>query len=486
MDRRIADRYLLGEQIGRGGTSRVHAALDERLGRRVAVKLLHTDLVQSADPAGRERFLREGPTSAAFHHRHAVTVFDAGEDGGDLYIVMQLVDGPSLAEVIANGGPLPVEEATRITGQILEALTAAHASGIVHRDVKPANILLAANGDALLTDFGIAKRFDELESSVTRTGTLVGTPRYLSPEQAAGQPAGPASDVYSMGLVLFEMLTGRSPFPDGTSDELAAARRAPGVDVRDLRPEVPEALAATVARALEVDPAQRFRTAAAMGAALASAWSPPAPALPESAILTQVIEAAPAVVGIRSGDTQVMPSSVGADAEAVAATTDSTSNENTISLGAVLLGVLVVVLLVGAWLYSRRSEAAPSSAASSTSPTTTIASSTTGAPQTVVSVTTLNSPVTLDEIIPGFARTADLRTFQAQLASNPRLVGAAGSAIADELGALLDERSTKQQREQALNLRRRLQPWVDADELDPVIAAALSDLLAPLADKAKG
>jgi serine/threonine-protein kinase len=171
----LAGRYVLGDRLGVGGSSRVHVALDTRLGRKVAVKLLNADIVGVADPAGRDRFLREGKTTAAFSHRHAVTAFDAGEDSGDLFIVMELVDGPSLAQRLAQFGPLSISEAVRIGSEVLSALAAAHAAGIVHRDVKPGNILIGADGETKLADFGIAKRFDKLEASVTSTGMVVGT-----------------------------------------------------------------------------------------------------------------------------------------------------------------------------------------------------------------------------------------------------------------------------------------------------------------------
>ena len=191
---------------------------------------------------------RRVSTTAGFSHRHTVTVFDAGEDDGDLFIVMELVDGPSLAEYLARTGPLPVDETVRLAGQVLSALAAAHAAGIVHRDVKPANILIGADGETKLADFGIAKRFDDLDASVTASGMVIGTPRYLAPEQALGSPVTPATDVYAMGIVLFEMLTGRLPF-EAESPAAAAlerlSRTAP--DVRSLRPDVPPALAAAIA-----------------------------------------------------------------------------------------------------------------------------------------------------------------------------------------------------------------------------------------------
>ena len=272
MPRRLADRYVLGDRLGVGGSSRVHVALDTRLGRKVAVKLLNADVVAAADPAGRERFLREGKTTAAFSHRHAVTVFDAGEDSGDLFIVMELVDGPSLAQRLAQSGPLSIGEAVRIASQVLSVLATAHAAGIVHRDVKPANILIGADGETKLADFGIAKRFDDLEGSVTSTGMVVGTPRYLAPEQAVGGAATPASDVYSVGVVLFEMLTGRLPFEAETTVAAALAQQAgPAPDVRTLRPEVPAGLATVVAQALATQPAERPASAAEMLTSLRAA-----------------------------------------------------------------------------------------------------------------------------------------------------------------------------------------------------------------------
>ncbi len=189
----LAERYALEHELAVGGFARVYRGTDRRLGRPVAVKLLEAGRIATADPEAKRRFVREARSSAGFTHPHAVTVFDAGEADGELFIVMELVDGPSLAEAMAERGPLPEGDAVRIATQVLSALGAAHASGIVHRDVKPANILLDARGDAKLADFGIAKRFDDLTDSLTATGLIVGTLRYLSPEQARGEPISPAS-----------------------------------------------------------------------------------------------------------------------------------------------------------------------------------------------------------------------------------------------------------------------------------------------------
>ncbi len=307
MTRRLAGRYVLGDQLGAGGTSRVHAAVDERLGRRVAVKLLDARIVAAADPVGRERFLQEGHTTAGFSHRHAVTVFDAGEDDGDLFIVMELVDGPSLAEYLARTGPLPVDETVRLAGQVLSALAAAHAAGIVHRDVKPANILIGADGETKLADFGIAKRFDDLDASVTATGMVIGTPRYLAPEQALGSPVTPATDVYAMGIVLFEMLTGRLPF-EAESPAAAAlerlSRTAP--DVRTLRPDVPPALAAAIARALATEPDERPATAADLLALLDSTSSTSAGSL-ATLDPTHLMDSTTSPATARPDATEVLP-----------------------------------------------------------------------------------------------------------------------------------------------------------------------------------
>jgi serine/threonine protein kinase len=262
MTRLLADRYELGEVVGAGGVARVHRAVDHHLEREVAVKVLDDDRARSADPSGRDRFLREARSAARLHHPHLVTVFDAGEDAGQLFLVMELVDGQSLAVLIAERAPLPIEEAVSIACQILDGLSAVHADGVVHRDVKPANVLVDRNGRVLLTDFGIAKRLDDIEEQLTYSGMVVGTPTYLAPEQAIGGRLSEATDVYLVGLVLYEMLTGRRP--------TGSAR-----DPRQVRPDVPAAVAAAVARATDADPGRRFGTAQQMIDALREAPTRP-------------------------------------------------------------------------------------------------------------------------------------------------------------------------------------------------------------------
>jgi serine/threonine-protein kinase len=192
------------------------------------------------------------------HHPHLVTIYDAGEDAGELFLVMELVDGESLAALIARRAPLAVDEAVSIAVQLLDGLSAVHADGVIHRDIKPANVLVDRSGCVRLTDFGIAKRLDEIEDHLTSSGMVVGTPTYLAPEQAVGGRLSTSTDIYLVGVVLYEMLTG-------------ARLVEPGLDPRRVRGDVPPGVAAAVARATDVDPLRRFATADDMIAALRAA-----------------------------------------------------------------------------------------------------------------------------------------------------------------------------------------------------------------------
>ena len=263
----IADRYELGRTLGAGGMARVVQAHDRVLDREVAIKLLREDI--AVDPAVRERFLGEARTAARFTHPNAVTVFDTGQDGRQPWIAMELIAGEDLSERLARDGRLEETEAIGVAGAVLAALDAAHANGFVHRDVKPGNIMLLDDGGVKLADFGIAKGIQEMTAGLTATGQIIGTAKYLSPEQVDGQPASPASDVYAMGCVLYEMLTGQPPFTGESPIGIALAHtRDPVPDVRRARPDVSPAVAAAVTRALSKDPAQRFASAGDMRRAL--------------------------------------------------------------------------------------------------------------------------------------------------------------------------------------------------------------------------
>ena len=272
----IAGRYELQRLLGAGGVGRVYAAIDTRLDRRVAIKLVSADQAESNDPASTARFVAEARIGARFAHPNAVSVFDAGSSDGYLYLVTELVAGANLAQHLDAHGRLDVNHAVRVADQILGALEAAHAAGIVHRDVKPSNVLLDNEGNGKLADFGIAKRLDDVESSLTADGQFVGTPRYASPEQAAGRPATAATDVYATGVVLFEMLTGRPLYEGDEPVAVAIANQtAPIPDVRAIRPDVPAELAAVVRKALAKSPSDRYPDAGALRRALAEVVSSP-------------------------------------------------------------------------------------------------------------------------------------------------------------------------------------------------------------------
>ncbi|MFE9420736.1 serine/threonine-protein kinase [Streptomyces griseofuscus] len=205
----IAGRYRLRDTIGRGAMGEVWRAFDETLGRPVAVKLL---LPHDSDPTASSRFRLEAQTAGRLSHPNVVGVLDFGEFEGRLFLVMELVDGGSLDGLLSASGPLSAERVAKIAAQAAIGLALAHRQGIVHRDIKPANLLLSADDTLKIGDFGIARFFDDPNSALTATGQIVGTSLYLAPERALGRTAGPASDVYSLGCVLYQLLTGRPPF----------------------------------------------------------------------------------------------------------------------------------------------------------------------------------------------------------------------------------------------------------------------------------
>src|SRR5213080_3775260 len=251
----IGGRYRLDAVIGRGGMSTVYKAFDTVLERPVAIKLMHREIASDSEQL--ERFRREARSVAQLNHPHIVTVIDAGEDEGTPYIVFEFVDGETLKERIKRNGRLAIPEAIAYAIEIARALGAAHAQGIVHRDVKPQNVLIDEEGAAKVTDFGIARTLDQ--EGLTADGRVLGTTDYVSPEQALGHPVTGQSDLYSLGIVLFEMLTGQVPFK-GESQVAVAMKHVreelPDVQVR--RPEVSSALAAVVDRATAKDLAERY------------------------------------------------------------------------------------------------------------------------------------------------------------------------------------------------------------------------------------
>jgi serine/threonine-protein kinase len=252
----IRDRYELEELVGTGGMSTVFRAHDRQLDRRVAIKILHEHY--AADPEYLERFRREARAVARLSHPNIVTVIDRGDDGGRQYIVFEYVEGENLKELVVRSGRLPVRRALELALATADGLSFAHDHGLVHRDVKPQNVLLSEEGEVKVTDFGIARSL-HVEHGVTQTGTVLGTGEYLAPEQASGRQVSPATDVYSLGVVLWELLAGDVPFT-GENFVAVALRHVnePPPSLRERRPDVTPRLDAAVQRALAKDPARRF------------------------------------------------------------------------------------------------------------------------------------------------------------------------------------------------------------------------------------
>jgi serine/threonine protein kinase len=275
----LAGRYELGAVLGRGGMAEVRTAWDRRLNRAVAVKTLFPDLAER--PGIRERFEGEARAAARLAHPNAVAVFDVGEEEGIAFIVMEQVIGPTLEQELARG-PLDVGRVVRLGTELLAALGAAHAAGLVHRDVKPANILITPDGSTKVADFGIAKAVADDEATappmdLTTTGQMLGTVAYMAPERLAGQAATVQSDLYSVGVVLYEALSGTRPFAASTPIAVVrAVDQASPVPLRDCCPGLEPGLVAVVERAMAKDPEGRFVSAADMAAALGARAGPSA------------------------------------------------------------------------------------------------------------------------------------------------------------------------------------------------------------------
>jgi serine/threonine-protein kinase len=264
----LADRYTLERELGAGGMATVYLAQDVKHDRQVAIKVLREDLSASL---GAGRFLREIKIAAQLQHPHILPLLDSGEADGFLFFVMPYIKGQSLRERIDREGELPVHEAVRLLTEVVDALVEAHEHGVVHRDVKPDNVMLSGR-HALVTDFGVAKAISEAtgRNTVTTLGVAVGTPTYMSPEQAAADPhVDHRSDIYSVGVMAYEMLSGRPPFTGSTPQQVLAAHVTEVPDsVAKRRPAIPPAIEAVVMRCLAKRPADRFQTAADLHAAL--------------------------------------------------------------------------------------------------------------------------------------------------------------------------------------------------------------------------
>jgi serine/threonine-protein kinase len=297
----VAGRYRLDERLGAGGMSTVFKALDTVLERPVAVKLLAEHLAD--DEAFVARFRREALAAARLQHPNIVQVFDSGLDEPSQrhYIVMEYVEGPSCADLIRDQGVLDIQQAVGIVRDACHGLDYAHRAGVVHRDVKPGNLLISRDtGAAKLADFGIAKAAEQ--TRITQVGSVLGTAAYLSPEQATGAESTPASDIYSLGVCAYQFLSGRLPHEYGSLTELALKQQSESVQpIRAFRPEVPEALDRAIRVCLERDPAARYATALDMAEAVSAGASG------DDSQVTQLLERTQALSAADPQATRALP-----------------------------------------------------------------------------------------------------------------------------------------------------------------------------------
>ncbi|MBC2641106.1 MULTISPECIES: Stk1 family PASTA domain-containing Ser/Thr kinase [unclassified Rhodococcus (in: high G+C Gram-positive bacteria)] len=351
--RNLSSRYELGEILGFGGMSEVHLARDVRLSRDVAIKVLRADLAR--DPTFYLRFRREAQNAAALNHPAIVAVYDTGEaetEAGPLpYIVMEYVDGDTLRDIVRSEGPMAPRRAMEVISDVCAALDFSHRNGIVHRDVKPANVMINRAGAVKVMDFGIARAISDASSPMTQTAAVIGTAQYLSPEQARGEQVDARSDVYSLGCVLFEILTGEPPFKGDSPVAVAYQHvredpQTPSV----VNPDIPRELDSVILKAMSKNPANRYQTAADMRSDLVRVLGgqrPSAPMVMSDEDRTTILGA----VDSGAGNYRRTP----ATSATAAAKTDAgepDKKKNPMRLALMALGALIVVGIVGAFLWS--------------------------------------------------------------------------------------------------------------------------------------
>jgi serine/threonine-protein kinase len=256
----FGNRYEIGEMIGTGGMADVYIGEDQRLSRKVAVKVLRSDLAR--DPSFVARFRKEALAAAGLNHPGIVAVYDSGEEGANSYIVMELVNGHTLREEISKSTPLTVDRSLEIIEGVLAALSYSHSNGIIHRDIKPGNIMLTDSGDVKVMDFGIARAMDDIGATMTSTWNVVGTAQYLSPEQATGEAADLRSDIYSVGCLLYELVAGQPPFTGDTPVAIAYQHVSSDFPLPSaINPELNENIDKIITVALAKSPEDRYQSA---------------------------------------------------------------------------------------------------------------------------------------------------------------------------------------------------------------------------------
>src|SRR5665213_1624811 len=344
----FSERYELNHLIARGGMAEVYRAHDRLLDRPVALKVLFPEL--SIDRSFVERFRREAQAAANLSHPNIVPVFDWGEDSGAYFIVMEFIDGRPLSSILKTAGPLSADRAADIGSHVAAALGYAHKHGVIHRDVKPGNVLITDEGQVKVTDFGIARAINT-EESLTQTGAVMGTATYFSPEQAEGMGVDARSDIYSLGVVLFEMATGRPPFLGDTPVAVASkhVRDHPPAP-RELNPSIPPTFEAIILKAMAKNPEHRYATAEDLRADLLRFNEGRTVLAMDDATALLAVAGTTAVVGAVSAMDATQAVGAVPPAEEAA---EEESGSNRTRTYAIILAVLVLLLLVAGYFLAR-------------------------------------------------------------------------------------------------------------------------------------
>ncbi len=351
--RKLSSRYELGEILGFGGMSEVHLARDLRLSRDVAIKVLRADLAR--DPTFYLRFRREAQNAAALNHPAIVAVYDTGEaetDAGPLpYIVMEYVDGVTLRDIVRGEGPMAPRRTMEVIADVCAALDFSHRNGIVHRDIKPANIMINRAGSVKVMDFGIARAISDSSSPMTQTAAVIGTAQYLSPEQARGEQVDARSDVYSLGCVLFELLTGEPPFKGDSPVAVAYqhVREDPALP-SSVNPDIPRELDSVILKAMSKNPANRYQSAADMRSDLVRVLGgqrPSAPMVMNEEDRTTIIGAVD-----NSSGRYAAAAAAGTAASEPAAPTPPSQGNRTLKMVLAGIAAIAIIGIIGAFLWS--------------------------------------------------------------------------------------------------------------------------------------